>query len=769
MRIAILTEIINRKSGARAPIEIAKALAAERNKVTIIGYDRDLETEAQKELRAANVTIQLLGQNGLLASLEVSKRLKQGKFDVVSFHGTLPSFLGAKIARLPIVRTYYGTQLNPLNDKSFPKKPNFTVKALNWLANAYIKTLDSFMLRNSDRVIAISRYTQKELKNLYGISTDYVYLGAVPKSFKEHKPTTRRSTLNAKRSTTILSVSRITPYKGFHKLIEVFNRLNRKYPHIRLTIAGSSPNQNYLNYLKKIANSNVGFAIDVSDKQLLRLYRQADIYATFDQYLFFGMPILEAATLSVPTVALNRCAAPEVVNHGHTGFLAETESDFERHLEQLITKPQVRKTLGNQAAEESQRFTWQTLGKKYSQIFNPITKQSKPKKDTLIFGILLLAILLRLAFLNLHPFWFDEKASVSLASRPISSLLSAAAADTHPPAYFLLLKLWSEISSDILFLRLLSVILGVLSIALAYRVFRKLASEKTAYLTTLLFALSPLHIYYSTEIRMYALLVFETLLLIWLFLEFLHTKKNYFLFFIFLVGSIALHTHYYAALVILSLNIAFLRSRKHRPILPLWLSSQAAMTISFLPWLLYAFQVSKPGCWCFNPIIGIPATFASFAIGGMGLVTVKDVIFSGPRFSLWLSVATTAFLFYFFLTGARQQVLKKNYTALSFFFAPLVLAATVGFFSPIYSPRALIIIAPFYYLFVSLGILSMKSQKKRSSARRIALILFAGLLALQFFHPFYRKAPDSKKDLIYNAEQYTKYNKADVKNLDELL
>ena len=752
MKIAILTEIINRKSGARAPIEIAKALAAEGNKVTIIGYKRDLETEAQKELRAAQVSVQVIDRNGLLASLEVAKRLKQGKFDVVSFHGTLPSFLGAEFSGIPIVRTYYGTQLNPLNDKSFPKKPNFTVKALNWLANTYIKTLDSFMLRNSDQVIAISRYTQKELKNLYGISADYVYLGAAPKYFKEHKPTARRSTLNAKRSTTILSVSRITPYKGFHKLIEVFNRLNRKYPHIRLTIAGSSPNQNYLNYLKKIANSNVGFTIDVSDKQLLRLYRQADIYATFDRYLFFGMPILEAATLSVPTVALNRCAAPEVVNHGRTGFLAKTEIEFERHLEQLITKPQVRKTMGNQAAEESQRFTWRTLGKKYSRIFNRITKQSKPKKDTLIFGILLLAILLRLAFINRHAFWFDEAFSFSVAQLPLSSLLQATAANNTPPLYYLLLKVWLGISHKIWFMRLLSALFGMITIPLAFKIFRKLTNKPAATLASILLALSPLHIYFSTETRMYTLLTLLSLLMIVTYLKFAKTKRAYHLMLFSLISILALYTHYYAALVVLSLNFAFVLTKKNRPLLFPWIASQTVIGLAFLPWLLFVLQSPGRGCWCFPPSIGIPATFAAFAVGGMGLVTVKDVVFYGPRFALWLSVATTAFLFYFFLTGVQKEVLKKNYTTLSFFFAPLVLAATVGFFSPIFSPRALIIIAPFYYLFVSLGILSMKSQKKRSSARRIALILLAGLLALQFLHPFYRKAPDSKKDLIYNAE-----------------
>ena len=41
--------------------------------------------------------------------------------------------------------------------------------------------------------------------------------------------------------------------------------------------------------------------------------------------------------------------------------------------------------------------------------------------------------------------WFDEAYSVWLAKQPISELIRLASIDTHPPLYYLILKLWASV------------------------------------------------------------------------------------------------------------------------------------------------------------------------------------------------------------------------------------------------------------------------------------------------------------------------------------
>lgn len=369
MKIAVLTEIINRKSGARAPLEIAKALAQLGKQVTIFSYHHNLEPKSLKELKNHNIQYHLISSKHFFATLELSNQLKKGHFDIINFHGTLPFFFAAKASGIPIVRTYYGTQLDPILDKIFPKKPTIFIRLSNWLANQYIKFTDHLMLRYSDQVIAISLYTKKELEKLYSIKVDYIHLGNNPKAFKAKK-------FQPKKTVSIISVSRIVPYKGFHKLIQIFNDINKNYPNIRLTIVGSSPKPTYLSYLKRIKNPNTKILTNVSDKKLINLYQQADIYATFDRYLFFGMPILEAAASSLPTVALSRCAAPELIKHNTTGLLAKDEKEFEKHLDTLITKPHLRKKMGFQASKYSATFSWSKLAKNYIKIFQKVINKN---------------------------------------------------------------------------------------------------------------------------------------------------------------------------------------------------------------------------------------------------------------------------------------------------------------------------------------------------------------------------------------------------------
>jgi len=368
-----------------------------------------------------------------------------------------------------------------------------------------------------------------------------------------------------------------------------------------------------------------------------------------------------------------------------------------------------------------------------------------------MFLLLFIGLILRLVFLDKHAFWFDEAASVSVAKQPLSALFSATAADTHPPFYFLVLKFWSTISSSLLFLRSLSLVFGVFSIIIAYKVFQKLASEKTAFLASILLALSSLNIYYSTEIRMYSLLLLESLLLIWFFLRFTETKKRPFLLAIFLTGSIAVHTHYYAFLVIFSLNIAFFLSQKLRSQSRVWLTYQTLIILSTLPWLLFTLKTHMLGCWCFNPLVGIPATITSFSIGGVGIVTLKDFIITGPKYALWFFTVATASSIVLFLGGLVKTFKKQKTNLLVFFFTPLAVATFIGLFYQAFSPRALIIISPFYYLFVSLGIESTRAGLTQSLSRAIVILLLVGVLTIQFFDPFFSKLPPNKQYLQTEA------------------
>lgn len=366
MNIAILTIEINAHSGSRAPLELAVALAKRSHRVTIIALAANCQPALIQSFNKKGIDVKFIKSGGLAQISAVFQKLKRNKYQIVSFHANLPVFLGAKLTGLPIVRTYYGTQFDAVYDKFFPAK-SIVLDFLNRLGNLSIWALEYFMLSNSREIVAISKFAKTEVQRLYHLPAGFCYLGTKPiASLGQIKKTQTKKTL------TILSVSRLIPYKGFHKLISTFTDLKKSHPFLKLQIVGRKTHAAYFTYLKSLCGPGISITTDVSDKQLTQMYFQSDIYATYDRYPFFGLPILEAQASGLPVVCLDTAAAQELVMHAVTGFVATSNEEFSQYLTQLIDNPQLRFKMGRAAAELAKNFSWDKTARFYENKFQKI-------------------------------------------------------------------------------------------------------------------------------------------------------------------------------------------------------------------------------------------------------------------------------------------------------------------------------------------------------------------------------------------------------------
>ena len=123
-----------------------------------------------------------------------------------------------------------------------------------------------------------------------------------------------------------------------------------------------------------------------------------------------------------------------------------------------------------------------------------------------------LAGFLRLYRLEHQSLWMDEVLTVLSAHTSLGNVLFDPPVDPNiPRLYYLLMATLQGIGDGEAALRAPSVLVGVLSVPLAYWVARVWIG-KAALLAALLLALSPLHVWYSQEARPYALLIFLGLL-----------------------------------------------------------------------------------------------------------------------------------------------------------------------------------------------------------------------------------------------------------------
>jgi len=204
----------------------------------------------------------------------------------------------------------------------------------------------------------------------------------------------------------------------------------------------------------------------------------------------------------------------------------------------------------------------------------------------ILVGILLLAYILRLAGLTSESLWIDEGYSLALASHNVRDIVRGAAADQHPPLYYLLLHLWLSVSQSVFHLRYLSVLVGVLGVAVGALVGRKLLGWETGMTAALLLACSPMHIWYSQEARMYILLALLTTLSTYMLWRLLRGQSGWVLYG--LSTLLALYTHYFAGFVLLFENLLALswglKQRRGR-FLVRWVGTQVALVAAFAPWL----------------------------------------------------------------------------------------------------------------------------------------------------------------------------------------
>ncbi|HFD40476.1 MAG TPA: hypothetical protein ENJ31_11600, partial [Anaerolineae bacterium] len=222
------------------------------------------------------------------------------------------------------------------------------------------------------------------------------------------------------------------------------------------------------------------------------------------------------------------------------------------------------------------------------------------------WGVILLALGLRLIRLTFQPLWWDEGWSLYFATTDVRSMLALTAVDIHPPLYYLLLHLWIRLfGPSPLSVRLMSVLIGAAAVPLMLILGQRLLGRSGGRLAALLLALSPFAVYYSQEVRMYGLVMLLGLAA-WYFalrienwelsiehwsLVIGHWSLGSWAGYV-LAATAALYTQYYAAFLLLALNLVVLarwrRARRPwRSLLP-WGAAQLAVALLFAPWLWYA-------------------------------------------------------------------------------------------------------------------------------------------------------------------------------------
>ena len=322
-----------------------------------------------------------------------------------------------------------------------------------------------------------------------------------------------------------------------------------------------------------------------------------------------------------------------------------------------------------------------------------------------------------------------------MARKDLASIALRTASDTHPPLYYWILHGWKALAGEEEFaLRYLSLCFGVLTVGATYRISRDWMGWRWAMLATLLIAAARFHIWWSQEIRMYALATLLCTFSTLLFLRLWRSPRDWKLWLAYaVVTSAALHTLYLSALAplvhslfsIIALALRLSPRKAHTFALG-WLLSGAAVALSFLPWGTLA--AGRIQTWSASPAFDL-WLFPQIIWTALALGKTTDVHDYLPLALGFLPVAVAGL----WPLARRRPAGKWELSlilGLSLVVPPLVtysLSLAQGFlYSPPLSGRYLLLLAPLFYVLLAWGL------RQLSACRAWLPILGVAFIGLSF-------------------------------------
>jgi len=252
------------------------------------------------------------------------------------------------------------------------------------------------VLRAARLVIVATQAEQAQLEFLYhapssrltvippGVDTHHFY----PISLDE-----ARSVIGIPcESRMLLFVGRIEALKGVDALLRALAILRNngtldQHPHC-LAIIGGDPEATDSNLTAEMARlQGLCRALNLDDlvvflgkrgqDTLPYYYSSADALIIPSHYESFGMVALEAMACGTPVIASQVGGLPFLVKDGVTGYVVPDEDieTLSQRLSILISQPEIRRQMGEQACAEAQNYAWEKITNRVIEVYEKVLSE----------------------------------------------------------------------------------------------------------------------------------------------------------------------------------------------------------------------------------------------------------------------------------------------------------------------------------------------------------------------------------------------------------
>jgi len=314
-------------------------------------YIKSERNEPSKKVRLYGKTIFEEIQRFALAcsSLAVSEQ-----FDAIHAHDWMTFKAGMlikKISGKPLVVHVHSTELDRTGNND---------------VHQYVYDIEREALHLADKVIAVSNFTKNKIIKHYNVAAHKIHVLYNAVSFSKIDDYDDHKIKNPM----VLFLGRLTIQKGPDYFVEVAQKVLLYRDDVDFVVAGSGDMEPRL--INSVAEANLSdkifFTGFLRGNDINKIYKRANMYVMPSVCEPFGIAALEAMRSNTPLIVSKEAGVSETINHCLKVDYWDTNK-MAQHILSLLEHPELQNEMADNGLHESQKFNWDSVGKRCHQIY----------------------------------------------------------------------------------------------------------------------------------------------------------------------------------------------------------------------------------------------------------------------------------------------------------------------------------------------------------------------------------------------------------------
>ncbi len=261
----------------------------------------------------------------------------------------------------PIIKVKNIEYISVLHDIRAVLYPELSSK----IQNVHIRFANWSCVKFSDKIITVSETSKQDIEKHYRIDSNKIVVVYNTSSIQNVKTIDENSLFtkyDIEKEKYLFFVGGLDKNKNVQLIIDAFNIICQQNKKIKLVIAGSRGNSKI-----DIDSNNIVLTGFISNEEIKQLYKYALIYLFPSQYEGFGIPIIDAQTMSCPVV----CSDIPIFHEVGKDSVMYSEIEkfaFAHNINNLINDEKKRKKLIELGINNAHRFSQEIVKKQLIEV-----------------------------------------------------------------------------------------------------------------------------------------------------------------------------------------------------------------------------------------------------------------------------------------------------------------------------------------------------------------------------------------------------------------